>query len=74
MDCSHCFVEDFIDIDLDTSKQIFYCEKCFLSICHKGYIDWIQSNAYAVGSAVGANYAGDPPTVEEAPELFPPRV
>ena len=70
MDCSHCFVEDFIDIDLDTSKQIFYCEKCFLSICHKGYIDWIQSNAYAVG----ANYAGDPPTVEEAPKLFPPRV
>jgi len=27
--CSHCIIEDYIDIDLDTSKQIFYCVKCF---------------------------------------------
>ena len=26
---NHIIVEDYIDIDLDTSKQIFYCTKCF---------------------------------------------
>ena len=28
-DCSHDIVIDYIDIDLDTSKQIMYCEKCY---------------------------------------------
>lgn len=28
-DCSHELVIDYIDIDLDTSKQIVYCEKCY---------------------------------------------
>ena len=27
--CSHTIIEDTIDIDPDTSKQIFYCEICF---------------------------------------------
>jgi len=28
--CSiHSIVEDYVDIDLDTSKQIFYCKTCF---------------------------------------------
>jgi len=27
--CSHTIIEDTIDIDPDTSKQIFYCETCF---------------------------------------------
>jgi len=25
----HTIIQDYIDIDLDTSKQIFYCTKCF---------------------------------------------
>jgi hypothetical protein len=27
--CSHTIIEDTIDIDPDTSKQVFYCETCF---------------------------------------------
>ena len=27
--CSHIIIEDTIDIDPDTSQQIFYCEICF---------------------------------------------
>ena len=27
--CSHNIIEDYIDIDPDKSKQIFYCDKCF---------------------------------------------
>ena len=27
-ECSHNIVVDWIDIDLDTSKQIIYCENC----------------------------------------------
>ena len=28
-ECSHNIVVDWIDIDLDTSKQIIYCENCY---------------------------------------------
>lgn len=27
-------VEDWIDLDIDKSKQIFYCECCFLTFTH----------------------------------------
>jgi hypothetical protein len=27
--CSHNIIEDYIDIDPDRSKQIFYCIHCF---------------------------------------------
>lgn len=29
--CKHKIVDDYIDIDLDRSKLIYYCEKCGLS-------------------------------------------
>jgi hypothetical protein len=29
--CEHVFVSDYIDIDLDTSVKIEYCEKCYLT-------------------------------------------
>ena len=31
--CSHNIVEDYIDIDSDRCKQIFYCDRCFESFC-----------------------------------------
>ena len=34
-DCSHNIIEDYIDIDPDKSKQIFYCTLCLTSFCHK---------------------------------------
>jgi hypothetical protein len=34
-DCSHNIIEDYIDIDPDRSKQIFYCTLCLTSFCHK---------------------------------------
>jgi hypothetical protein len=29
--CQHVFVSDYIDVDLDTSVKIEYCEKCYLT-------------------------------------------
>ena len=37
--CSHQVVVDYIDVDPDTSQQIFYCEKCFATFCHKEYME-----------------------------------
>jgi hypothetical protein len=37
--CSHQVVVDYIDVDPDKSQQIFYCEKCFATFCHKEYME-----------------------------------
>jgi hypothetical protein len=29
--CSHDYVDDFIDVDLDRSMQITYCTKCMMT-------------------------------------------
>jgi hypothetical protein len=63
--CSHYIVIDYIDIDPDKSKQIFYCELCETTfhpdsiIYDKDKKEWI--------------YTGEPPIMLDAPE-FPPRV
>lgn len=40
--CCHDIVEDYIDIDLDTSRQIFYCTKCEKTCSHKEYISFLR--------------------------------
>ena len=42
--CSHHIIEDWIDIDPDQSKQIFYCTHCFTCFCHKEYVQWCTTH------------------------------
>ena len=28
--CEHCIIEDHVDTSPESSKKIFYCEKCYL--------------------------------------------
>jgi len=64
--CSHHIVEDYIDIDPDRSKQIFYCELCETTfdkdsvIYDKAERRWI--------------YTAEPPRELDPPEILPPRV
>lgn len=36
--CSHNIVEDYLDINPDDVKQIFYCNKCFTTYGFEDYI------------------------------------
>jgi hypothetical protein len=63
--CSHNIVMDYIDIDLDKSKQIFYCE-----LCKKTFPTDSITYDKAKGKWI---YTGEPPIMLDAPE-FPPRV
>jgi hypothetical protein len=64
--CSHRIVMDYVDIDPDRSKQIFYCELCEKTF-HPDSITYDKDKKEWV-------YAGEPPTTLEAPEILPPRV
>ena len=64
--CSHHIVEDYIDIDPDRSKQIFYCE-----VCKKTFHPDSVTYDKAEGKWI---YTGEPPSELDAPEMLPPRV
>ena len=82
--CSHNIIEDYIDIDPDRSKQIFYCIHCFETFT--GPISQIiqQITLYdnpqkptdltIIKEKTGELYTADPPIVLEHPVVFPPRV
>jgi hypothetical protein len=60
--CCHEIVEDYIDMDLDTTRQIFYCTKCEKTCSHKEYISFllVQTEAAQLDSrtADGASASG----------------
>ena len=33
--CEHCIIEDDVDTGTESSKRIFYCEKCYLTFYTK---------------------------------------
>jgi hypothetical protein len=52
--CSHHIIEDYIDIDPDRSKQVFYCEFCYKCSTYKEYIkQFIQDIS---GSVIQLNH------------------
>ena len=37
--CNHKIIEDLIDITLDHSRYVYYCEKCYDCFTRKQYIE-----------------------------------
>lgn len=71
--CAHKIIEDYIDIDPDRSRQVFYCEKCFATFSHKEYHQYTLYDK-SEKTLVENVQAGEPPITLEAPDAFPPRV
>ena len=71
--CQHRIVTDTIDIDLDHSKTIHYCELCEQTFDE---IDANEIDANEIDSKVSMNYQNNTylPISADLPVAFPPRL